>query len=1177
VIKEKIDANHAPEMNDNNGIGDSQRPIFSARRNYNRWVSNQTLEDYALRFTSKKARRFSFKRVTNTALGCISFLALEAIGGMITLNFGFYNSFLAILVVGLIIFLTSFPISYYATRYGVDIDLLSRGASFGYIGSTITSLVYALFTFIFFAIEAAIMASVLEMLLNIPIRWGYLISAVVIIPLVTHGIAFISRFQLITQPIWVALQLAPFIFILCYHPHSIQDWGNYQHPEHNNSFNILLFGAAASVVFSLIAQVAEQVDFLRFLPPKTSKNSKAWWLSLIASGPGWIIIGVIKILAGSFLFVLALQYGLSDTQAINPVYMYSIAYSYITSSPQITFSLLGIFIILSQLKINVTNAYAGSIAWSNFFSRLTHYHPGRVVWLVFNVLIALLLMQMNIFNALETILQIYSIVAVAWIGSLVADLVINKPLNLSPKHIEFRRGYLYSINPVGIGSMTLAASIGLACYLGVAGPTLKALAPFVALVITFIASPFIAYLTKGKYYLARNAPEEKSKQQEVTCLVCENEYEVDDIVACPVAGGNICSLCCSLNGHCYDKCKSPEPTEKPSLLRNFCLFPFQIKNKKLQRVVYFTMFISSMALIMLTILWLVKLNTINIEPLSAQLDVILLEIFAFMMVVVVVLGCLFVLTNESRNLALNESLYHTELLREEMIAHNATTIQLQLSKEHAEAANLAKNRYLSGISHELRTPLNSLLGYSQLLEKDKRLLDEQKQRIIFIRKSGEYLADLIEGLVDISSIEAGKLVIQKDTVPIQQLLFELAQMFNIKANAKGLKFDYQPCESLPDMVIADEKHLKQILINLLSNAIKYTNEGWVKFKVSYSAHVANFTVEDSGIGIAEENMKRIFEPFERIYSNEHPIVSGTGLGLTITQLLIDIMGGNLVVESQPTQGSSFKVQLFMAPDYQQKPALASINKIIGYHQTVQHIVIVDDNKDHRLFIEQMLSPLGFKVSKFENAQQCLANKAPADLYLIDIFMPLINGWELVGELRGRGISTPIIMVSANAIAIRKSEHHHLNDNNKTHLINDYIVKPVRYETLLSKIARCINLTWQYDKSLLLEEVDHQVGQHPHQVYKNKNDQLAGSLPSPISIDNDLITPAVNKPNKLKNQHILKHKHVLIEMAEIGYVKGIRQTLAKIAQETEKDDEFLQLEKMLNTFQFQQIVHLLRGS
>ena len=177
----------------------ARQNIFRVRRRYNQWVANQTLEDYALRFTAKSARRWSAARVSNTALGAISFLALEAIGGSITLYYGFDNAVAAILAVSLVIFLTVIPISYYAARYGVDIDLLTRGAGFGYIGSTITSLIYASFTFIFFAIEAAIMAMALEMLFDIPLVFGYLICAVVIIPLVIHGITTISRFQVWTQ------------------------------------------------------------------------------------------------------------------------------------------------------------------------------------------------------------------------------------------------------------------------------------------------------------------------------------------------------------------------------------------------------------------------------------------------------------------------------------------------------------------------------------------------------------------------------------------------------------------------------------------------------------------------------------------------------------------------------------------------------------------------------------------------------------------------------------------------------------------------------------------------------------------------------------------------------------------------------------------------------------------
>ena len=408
--------------------------IDRVRRQYNQWVANQTLEDYALRFTAKSARRWSAARVANTALGAISFLALEAIGGTITLNYGAANATAAILVVSVIIFFCGLPIAYHAAKCGIDIDLLTRGAGFGYIGSTITSLIYASFTFIFFALEAVIMAAALEMCFGIPRPIGYLISAVVIIPLVTYGITLISRFQLWTQPLWVVLHILPFVAIAWANPHSFTEWRKFagEHGDPSGHLDLLLFGTAASVVFSLVAQIGEQVDFLRFLPRDRRTSRTSWWIALLSAGPGWIIFGALKLLLGSFLAYFALSHGVASEQAAEPAHMYLEAFRYVLSQPDLALALTGTFVILSQIKINVTNAYAGSIAWSNFFSRLTHSHPGRVVWLVFNVMVALLLMEIGVYKALEQTLALYSNVAIAWVGALVADLVINKPLGLAP-------------------------------------------------------------------------------------------------------------------------------------------------------------------------------------------------------------------------------------------------------------------------------------------------------------------------------------------------------------------------------------------------------------------------------------------------------------------------------------------------------------------------------------------------------------------------------------------------------------------------------------------------------------------------------------------------------------------------------------------------------------------------
>src|ERR1700682_1352143 len=456
--------------------------IVRVRRNYNQWVANQTLEDYALRFTAKSARKWSSLRVANTAIGAISFLALEAIGGAITINYGFANATAAILVVGGLIFLTGLPIAYYAATYGVDIDLLTRGAGFGYIGSTVTSLIYASFTFLFFAIEAAIMSLALEMCFGIPLFIGYVLSSLIVIPLVTHGITFISRLQLWTQPVWIVLHLIPFVFIAFADLNSFERWTGFTGlaEAHGQSFNLILFGTASTVVFSLIAQIGEQVDFLRFLPPRGGRKPASWWAAYLSAGPGWIIPGVLKLLAGSFLAFLAIEHLVPLQKAAEPTQMYLVGFQYVFSSPQLALAFTGAFVIISQIKINVTNAYAGSIAWSNFFSRLTHSHPGRVIWLVFNVTIGLLLMELGIFKMLEHILGLYSIVAVSWVSALVGELVINKPLGLSPPGIEFKRAHLFDINPVGVGAMLTATVVGIVAFSGILGITLQSLSTFLA-------------------------------------------------------------------------------------------------------------------------------------------------------------------------------------------------------------------------------------------------------------------------------------------------------------------------------------------------------------------------------------------------------------------------------------------------------------------------------------------------------------------------------------------------------------------------------------------------------------------------------------------------------------------------------------------------------------------------
>ncbi len=666
-----------------------------ARRQYNQWVADQTLEDFALRFTAEKARRWSAFSVCNTALGGISFLACEAVGGLITLAYGFSNAIAATLAVGLLTFLTSLPIGYHAARSGVDMDLLTRGAGFGYIGSTITSLIYASFTFILFAVEGTILSQALEMCLGIPLAAGHVISALAILPIAAFGIRAISRFQLWTQPTWLILQLAPLVYLMVAGRGAVSGWMHFPGASalRGEGFDILSFGLAASVLLSFLPQIGEQVDYLRFLPEKRPGNALSWWSALIVAGPGWIVIGSGKIIAGSFLAYVALTHGASLKSAVEPSSLYLIAFTGIFNSPGIALALTGLFVVSCQAKINVTNAYAGSIAWSNFFSRLTHSHPGRVVWLVFNVTLALLLMEVGVFQIIDSVLGLYANFAVAWIGALTADLVVNKPLGLSPPAIEFRRAYLYDINPVGTGTMAVSLAISCSAMFGVYGELARALAPLLGFAAAFCLAPLIAFATKGRYYLARPNADLGAGPGTLKCTVCENRFESPDMAHCPAYGGSICSLCCSLDMRCHDRCKP-----KTSPMRPFSLLQPAIRQaiaaSNLGRFLKVFLILAFASAAFLALIYMRFTATPGIDP--ATVRVTLETVFVGILVIMGLLSWAWVLVQESRRLAEEETESQTALLMEEIEAHERTDAALKKAKEAAEAANLAKTSICRG-------------------------------------------------------------------------------------------------------------------------------------------------------------------------------------------------------------------------------------------------------------------------------------------------------------------------------------------------------------------------------------------------------------------------------------------------------------------------------------------------
>ncbi len=1126
-----------------------QQRVIKVRRDYNAWVARESLEDYALRFTPRSFRRWSPARVAQTALGgAASFLVLEALGGTLLLQFGFVNAAWAILATAAIIFAAGLPISVYAARHGLDMDLLTRGAGFGYIGSTITSLIYASFTFIFFALEAAIMAYALELAFDIPPAWGYLLCALVVIPLVTHGVTAISRLQMWTQPLWLLLLVLPYVYVFKAHPNLVSEVMGYAGESgKGGSFDPLLFGGALTVGIALITQMGEQVDYLRFMPEKTAANRGRWWLGVLVGGPGWVLPGVLKMLGGAMLAYLALTLAVPADRAVDPNQMYLAAYELVFPHYGWAVAATALLVIVSQLKINVTNAYAGSLAWSNFFARVTHSHPGRVVWVVFNTLIALMLMELEVFKAIGGVLGLYSNIAISWIMAVVADLVVNKPLGLSPKGIEFKRAHLHDVNPVGVGAMGLASLLSIAAYVGLFGPMAQAFSAVIAMAVAFVAAPLIAWATKGRYYIARSAEPGAylGAALQRRCVICERSYEGEDMASCPAYGGPICSLCCSLDARCHELCKPPEArfaTQLSAALRRLAPRAWWPQlDTGLARYLMLMAVVAPALAALLAFLYQAELRQLAglagqaTPEAAAALRSAFVKTYCTLLLLAGVIGWWLVLTQISRRVAQEESNRQTELLVKEIESHARTDGELQRAKQSAEAAraaadaaNQAKTRYISAVSHELRTPLNSILGYAQLLDEDPTLPVHRKQAVGVIRRGGEHLLGLIEGTLDIARIESGKLALDPKPMRLREALQQIAQMFELQAASKGLRFECDITQA-PALVRADERRLTQILINLLGNAVKFTAAGRIGFRAAHVREMAVFEIEDTGPGIAAQDVERIFEPFARGSAAS----GGTGLGLTIAKMLTDLMGGEMTVSTTPGQGTLFRVRLFL-PELQGQRAPVLPPPRGAYAGERKRLLVVDNEEVDRTLLARRLQALGFEVLEASSGDAALGLLAESrvDAILMDLAMPGIDGWQTIRELRRQGLSeAPVAIVSANAFD--KGQ-----DNDVGIAAADFVTKPVRFDELLDWLGSRLALQW-----------------------------LPAALPPPPA------PPPADSPLPTRTQ-----LQALAEVVQLGYPRGVQRVLERIEAERPDCAAWLAPLRMLaQRFQFDRMTPLIQDA
>ncbi len=373
----------------------------------------------------------------------------------------------------------------------------------------------------------------------------------------------------------------------------------------------------------------------------------------------------------------------------------------------------------------------------------------------------------------------------------------------------------------------------------------------------------------------------------------------------------------------------------------------------------------------------------------------------------------------------------------------------------AEAANQAKSLFLMGLSHEIRSPLNAIHGYAQLLERGAAIAPAEAGKII--RRSSEHLADLVEGLLDISSIESGVIRLNRETVALRALLEQLSAMFRVEAANKGLTFTFVTAPNLPAWVLADERRLRQVLINLLSNAIKYTRTGSVTLTVRYRSMVAEFEVADTGIGIAAEDLERIFRPFDRGGGRAAGVAPGIGLGLSLSRMLAQIMGGDISVKSGTGQGSRFTLKLLLPQPNTAPPDDEARGLPIGYEGRRRTILAIDDDPGQLALWQELLRPIGFNlfVAGSGGAGLSLAELGRPDAVLLDVSMPGLGGWDVARQLRERfGGDVVILMVSGNATELVGVADNGLHDG--------FVLKPVDQQVLFGSLGRRLGLIWTYE-------------------------------------------------------------------------------------------------------------------
>jgi signal transduction histidine kinase/ActR/RegA family two-component response regulator len=408
----------------------------------------------------------------------------------------------------------------------------------------------------------------------------------------------------------------------------------------------------------------------------------------------------------------------------------------------------------------------------------------------------------------------------------------------------------------------------------------------------------------------------------------------------------------------------------------------------------------------------------------------------------------------------NESLRQmNEQLNREIAQRIEMEQQLAAAKLTAEKANQAKSVFISQMSHELRTPLNGILGYAQLLRRTPELTEQQRDGLGVIERSGEHLLTLVNDLLDLAKIEAGRLELRDESIDLESLLQHVTDLMGVRADKAGLRFTVERPAALPQRIRGDARALRQVLLNLLGNAVKFTDTGGaVGLRIAQAGSRWRFEICDSGIGMAADQLQNIFEPFHRV-ENADRRVEGTGLGLAITRRLVEAMQGSIAVDSEIGRGTTFSVDLDLSVDTSPEEITQSRRIVVGYAGARISVLVADDDAVSRGLVADFLAGLGFALRRAPDGASALEQlrNGAIDLLITDLVMPRLDGIELIRAVRfARGARPPkIIAVSASASDYTSQEALDVG-------CDAFLPKPLHLAHLIDRIADLLQVEWQYE-------------------------------------------------------------------------------------------------------------------